>query len=433
MIALLLNQLLADAQIDFEALEGCLRSSMLEIGRDALEQMLNAVPQQASKMRLHCEEGHTTRSAVMRNKRVMTVLGTVEIHRPYYYDTFCQQGWSPYDRMMDVDGTMFSPGVRNMMAYVGAKGPFREGQEDLQRLATLDITAKSIERLCGIIGKQVDAYQWQQEAGSDIRLLGNGKKKHETLYILYDGTGVPVLKRETVGRKGKDGPAKTREVKVGCVFTQTRLNADGYPERDESSTTYVGACEDAESFSARITHMAEVRGLHQARRVCVIGDGAPWIWNIAEDRFPRATQIIDLYHAREHYSTVAKMVFPNESNVLAQWNEKRKKELDDGDVTAVIVALNRLETRTQVVRDIRDTAIGYFQKNAHRMQYADFRARGLFVGSGVIEAGCKTVVAQRLKQSGMHWTVQSANDIVALRCLFLGEQWDDFWEYRAAA
>jgi hypothetical protein len=433
-ITLLIDQTMGHAQIDFEAIETCLRSSMLEVGRDALERVLNALPHQVSDAPIKCEHGHSMRAAVIRQKRVMTVLGHVDIYRPYYYDASCCHGSSPYDRMLDVDGTMFSPGVRNMMAYVGAKGPFAAGEEDLRRLAVLPIPAKSIERLCGIIGKQVDVYRWQQPPGSDIRQLGQDMRG-QTMYIEYDGTGIPVLKRETVGRKGK-GPnneAKTREIKMGCVFTQTRWNADGYPERDEQSTSYVGACEQAETFGRRILHEAQVRGLENAARVCVIGDGAPWIWNLATEHFPRAIQIVDLYHARQHYAEVARMVFSEESARLAQWNQKRKCELDKGDIAAVVRALNRLSPRTRMAREARDKAIGYFQTNAYRMRYKYFRSRGLFVGSGVIEAGCKNVVGHRLKQSGMHWTIQSANDILSLRCLFLGNQWDDFWEARAAA
>jgi hypothetical protein len=364
----------------------------------------------------------------------MTVFGPVDILRPYYYDDTCLRGCSPADTALDVDGTMFSPGVRTMMAYVGAKGPFREGEEDLSRLAGLAIPAKSIERICAVIGAQAEAYRQQCPAGDDVRHTG-AEHAISTLVIEYDGTGVPVLKRETVGRKGKgpQGESKTREMKVGCVFTHTRLDADGYPVRDEETTSYVAACESAEAFQWRILHEAQVRGLAQARRVCVIGDGAPWIWNIADEQFPGAQQIVDLYHACQHYSDVGKLCYPEKSHALERWNAARKKELDRGDVASVIRALERLPVRSRSKRKVRDNACGYFHNNRERMQYGRFRVAGLFVGSGVVEAGCKALVGRRLKQSGMHWTVRAANHIVALRCLFLSNRWEDFCEYRAAA
>lgn len=399
-----------------------------------LEHLFASLEESSSTIAPPCADGHPHRKAGSRPKHMMTILGPVDIRRLYYYDASCKRGYSPFDKVLDIEGVMFSPGVRNMMAYVGAKEPFRQAHEDLLRLAGLEIPAKSIERLCSTIGEQVETYQWHCTPNSDLRMLGKGLR-HETLYIAYDGTGLPVLKRETVGCKGKgaDGVPKTREMKVGCVFTQTCVNEEGYAVRDESSTSYVGACENAETFQWRILHHARVRGLDQAHRVCVLGDGAPWIWNIADEHFPMAYQIIDLYHARQCYIKVGKLFFPEKSKELQRWIQKRERELDKGDTKAVVRALECLQSRSKKAKKIRDNAVKYFRKNAHRMRYAYFRSKGLFVGSGVVEAGCKTVVGQRLKRSGMHWSIRSANNIVALRCLFLGNQWDDFWEDRTAA
>jgi len=122
-----------------------------------------------------------------------------------------------------------------------------------------------------------------------------------------DGTGIPVSKTETAGRKGKqeNGQSKTREIKLGCVFTQIELDKDNRPERQEhstTSTTYVGAIESSEEFSKRLYAEAQRRGIERAKEVCIIGDGAKWIWNIAEENylytgiFERAIQIIDITH-----------------------------------------------------------------------------------------------------------------------------------------
>ena len=419
-------------QVDLEAIETFLRSSMQNIGCGILGRILNTHLVHEEDTSVKCPQGHRARFVAYRRKLLMTVLGPVEIWRRYYYDARCRHGWCPKDSILDIADTMFSPGVRNMMAYVGSRGPFKEGEEDLRRLAGLRIPAKSIERLSRMIGRQAEEYFWKQKQGSDLRGLDQ-RTKRKTMYIAYDGTGIPVLKRETVGRKGKDGEAKTREVKVGCIFTQTRMDDQGYPIRDEVSTSYVGACEKVEEFSRRIAHEAEIRGSCHTRRVCVIGDGAPWIWNIADEQFPTAIQIIDLYHAREHYGEVARMVFPEKSTEGKRWIEKRKKELNDGNIRAVVRALRRLTPRTKQAQHVCEKAIAYFQRNEHRMRYAYFRSLGLFVGSGVVEAGCKSLVGKRLKQSGMHWSVQAANNIIQLRSLFLSNHWDDFWEYRTAA
>jgi len=250
-----------------------------------------------------------------------------------------------------------------------------------------------------------------------------------------DGTGVPVIKAETVNRKGKgkDGQAKTREVKLGCVFTQTTVDEKGYPVRDEGSTSYTGAIETAEEFGGRIYMEAVRRGFDRAGKVSVIGDGAPWIWNIADEYFYGAVQIVDLYHARQHYWDAAKTAFGCDSKKLKQWAKKRRKELNQGKVEKVMESIANLSVSTKEEQELLKKEIGYFEKNKERMRYNDFRKQGLFVGSGVMEAGCRTVVAQRLKQSGMHWSVKGANNIIALRCCFLSNRWEDYWESRACS
>jgi Uncharacterised protein family (UPF0236) len=243
-------------------------------------------------------------------------------------------------------------------------------------------------------------------------------------YIAYDGTGVPMVPRETEGRRGKQSPqAKTREAKLGCIFTQTTVDQQGQPVRDADSTSYVGAIETAEAFGVRLYAEAVRRGLHNAQLVIVLGDGAPWIWTIADEHFPGALQIVDLYHARQHVAELAKLVLGSE---WKPWAEARYRELDAGKIEPLLGALLRLKTPQPDVQAAIRKGIHYFQTNAERMRYGEFRKRGLFVGSGVVEAGCKTIVGKRLKQSGMHWTRRGANAILALRCLDLSCQFHKY-------
>ena len=218
-----------------------------------------------------------------------------------------------------------------------------------------------------------------------------------------------------------------------CVFTQTSVNQEGRPVRDEESTSHTGAIETAEVFGRRIDKEAMRRGMNSAGKTVVIGDGAPWIWNIADEQFYGATQIVDLFHAREHYWNVARACFGKNKDMLYQWTEERRKELDDGRPEEVIDAIHRCSSLPGCDQAMCEREIGYFEKNKDRMRYADFRKRGLFVGSGVLEAGCRTVVGQRLKQSGMHWTVRGANSIIALRCNIFSNRWEDFWGQRRVA
>lgn len=411
------------------------RTNMHKVGRIILEKLLNMKPTAAEEVPWECKEGHRIKYKGKREKEVMTVVGKIKLKRDYYYDSECGKGFSPRDKELRIEQTGFSPGVQRMMVRTGSNRPFALSEEDISELAGIEIKAKEIERYCHQLGKEAEEFLEGSSERKDMLGKEEKAKPEEIVYISMDGTGVPVKKKETEGRKGRseEGKSKSREAKLGCIFTQTKLDENNRPIREESSTTYVGKIETAEDFGKRINAEAVKRGIENAKRVCVIGDGAAWIWNIVEDNFPNAIQIIDLYHAREHYWECAKLVYPNKSKRLTQWTEKRKKELDQGKVESVIKAIKRLRAKTIEAEEACERAIGYFENNKKRMRYDKFRKEGLFIGSGVIEAGCKSIIGQRLKQSGMHWTVSGANSILALRCILRSGRWEDFWEYKAAA
>ena len=218
------------------------------------------------------------------------------------------------------------------------------------------------------------------------------------------------------------------------MFTQTTWDQQGYPIRDPGSTTYTGAIENAEEFGKRLYLEACKRGWSRAAKKVVMGDGAEWIWNLAELHFPGAVQIVDLYHARQHLWELARRLHPNDEGNQKAWMKiHQKRLLDRGKIEKLVGALRSLHsTNPEVAEKIRIEA-DYFARNAQRMRYPKFRRQHLFVGSGVIEAGCKTVIGSRLKRSGMFWTVRGANAILALRCCHLNSRFEDYWEARRAA
>jgi len=413
---------------DLESFELSIRSFMHRIGSRMLGLLINADSGGYQGRTIPCGEGHAYEFIDYRDKELLTVLGPVIVKRAYYYDPQCQVGWCPKDHALDIERTSYSSGVRRLMSKVGAYRPFGLGHDDLYELADIRVSAKEVERVSQIVGGQVEAFHAVEAKAA---LSDRPIQPFPRMYVCMDGTGIPVVKKETAGRQGKakDGQAKTREVKLGCVFTQT--GAD--PVRDEGSTSYTGAIEPAEVFGVRIYREAMRRGMEGAREVCVLGDGAAWIWNLADEHFYGATQIVDLYHAREHYWNVARACFGQDTAKLHAWTDDRHRELDEGKIEDIIAAIARCSSLPGCDREVCERERGYFEKNKKRMRYTDFKKRGLFVGSGVLEAGCRTVIAQRLKQSGMHWTVRGANTIIALRCNIMSNRWEDFWEYRAAA
>lgn len=423
-----------EGHIDLESVEHCIRSSMHNVGSVILEKLLNADGGDYRGRSITGDNGQVYEFMEYRDKDLLTVLGRVKVARAYYYDRGGNVGYCPKDKALDIEGTSLSPGVRRIMGRVGAYRPFGLGHEDIKEMAGIDVTAKEVERVSHKLGCEAEEFMKEEGEKSSLDKVIPIKTVSK-MYICMDGTGVPVVKAEVFGRRGKgeDGQAKTREAKLGCIFTQTTVDEEGKPVRDEGSTSYVGAIETAEEFGRRVYAEAKGRGIDRAETVSVIGDGAPWIWNIADEHFYGATQIIDLYHAREHYWNVMRAVFGNDKKKMNSWAERRRRELDEGEVEKVIKAIELLPLFTEYEREVCEREISYFEKNKERMQYDDFRRRGLFVGSGVVEAGCRTVIGQRLKQSGMHWSVRGANNIIALRCCFLSNRWEDFWEYRSCA
>lgn len=417
--------------LDLEAMETHIRSAMHGIGAIMLEELMN-YDEGNDRGKILSEDAHYFKFKEYRYKKILTILGPVVVRRAYYYDPERNTGCCPKDKDLDIEGVSFSPGIRRIMSRVGAYRSFGLGHEDIKEMVGIDVTAKEIERVSYQSGMEAEAF-----CKAEVALVLSGKvmpiESASKMYICMDGTGVPVVKAETAGRQGKceGGQAKTREVKLGCVFTQTTLDEKGHPVRDEGSTSYVGRIETAESFGPRIYAESMRRGLNNAAKVCVIGDGAPWIWNIADEQFYGATQIIDLYHAREHYWNLARICLGSDKKQMGPWAEERRIELDQGQVDKVTEAMKKLSPLTDEAKDIVAREINFFKKNKHRMRYGEFRKQGLFVGSGVLEAGCRAVIGQRLKQSGMHWTVDGANNVVALRCSFFSNRWEDFWESRA--
>jgi hypothetical protein len=381
-----------------------------------------------------CGCGEQAHYHSQRKRRVLTALGEAEVERAYYYCPQCHSGQCPRDRELNIEDTGYSPGVQRMLATVGSETSFDRGRLQLELLAGLTVTRKAVERHAEAIGEDIakrEQTQIQRALQLDLPVVMG--PRIPILYIEMDGTSVPVVPTEMEGRQGKNGEqAHSREVKLGAFFTQTTVDEEGRPVRDEASTTYTGAIETAEQFGRRLYTEAWERGWSRADKKVVLGDGAVWIWNIADREFPGAIQIVDLYHAREHLWDLAGQLFADEKE-KKRWAARMQATLDAGKIEQIVRILRSFPTPHPDLAEILRTEADYFERNAERMRYPHFRQQKLFVGSGVIEAACRTVIAQRLKLSGMFWTVRGANAIIALRCSRLNHRFDDYWDPRTKA
>ena len=422
-------------QTDLEAVEMALRSALHQAGAAALSQLLRFAAPAADQREIPCGCGQKARYLELRTRPVLTALGKVELRRPYYLCPHCHHGQFPVDTELNVENTELSPGVRRMLALVGAAAPFDHGRQQMKQLADLEVTTKAVERTAEALG--ADLAQREQEEIQRAMQLDLPLVVGESIPILYvqmDATGIPVVKAETEGRQGQEEgePPHTRQAKVGCVFTQTHWDAEGYPVRDPDSTTYVAAIETAEEFGKRLYLEAWKRGWSCALKTVFMGDGAECTWRIAQQHFPGATQIVDLYHAREHLWGLVRKLHPNDPALQNRWILIHRHKLDEGLIEDLVQSLRSIHSpHAGLAEDLRIES-NYFEKNAERMRYPKFRRQHLFVGTGVIEAGCKTLIGSRCKQSGMFWTLRGANSILALRCCILNGRFEDYCEARTA-
>lgn len=421
--------------MDLEAFEEAIRAAALQAGARVLEGLLCQVGVGRRQEELRCRCGAIMESRGVKVKSIVTLLGSIRFTRSAYRCPACGAMRYPGDEELDIVKTGYSPGVRRLVSELACDAPFKRVSRYLKAAAALSISRKDCERVAEGVGE--DVARWFDAERDRLRYTPapplDIPKSIETLYVEFDGTGVPMVPREREGRKGKqeDGSSKTRETKLGCVFTQTAFCEKGRPIRDPASSSFVGAIERADQFQWRIYTEAVRRGLFEAKRVVIITDGAEWIRNIVQTHFPCATHVIDLYHARQHLVALCKLLFDRDLKRLNQYKDLWWHHLDEGNIETIVAqAQGVLPKNPQEAKDAR-TEIAYFDKNKMRMRYADYFTQGLFVGSGVIEAGCKNLIGQRLKQSGMEWTVRGANAITALRCALQSNRFEDYWESRA--
>ena len=344
---------------------------MHQAGASALTQLLRYDPPDADHRTIPCPCGHSAHYKELRSKTVLTVLGLVELNRPYFLCADCSKGQYPADVELGVAGLESSPGVRRMQAVVGSEMPFAPGCEPMKLLAGLDVTAKAIERAAEAIGTQIAQRDEQEISRAKQLVLPMVSKRNiPIMYVLMDGVQVPVVAADTEGRAGRiEGQrARTRECKIGCVFTQTAVDKEGWPIRDPDSTTYVGAIEAAEKFGFRIYTEAWRRGWEWATIKVVIADGAIWIWNLADEHFPGAIQIVDLYHARQHLWNVAALLHPHDSAAKKLWMGPMQDLLDAGSIEALVASLHEIaathaEAHSDLTAEVLKEA-EYFETNA---------------------------------------------------------------------
>ena len=246
--------------------------------------------------------------------------------------------------------------------------------------------------------------------------MGCGFEKEETMHVEIDGGMIHADDR-------------WQEVKLGVIFSEgDRVEtSEGRGKlMNRNAVAVRGGCDKfEESMESRLSDCNL-----SYRKVVVLGDGAKWIWNLAEEMFPNRVEILDYYHATEHLWLCANTVFGESSGEAREWVEKQETLLLDDRAFEVIETLKRLKTRLRAryKRKAVDDLSGYLQANLHRMRYKTCIENGYSIGSGAVESAVKHVVQSRMKRPGTRWQNQGADSMLALRCLYRStNRWDAYW------
>jgi hypothetical protein len=356
------------------------------------------------------------------------IFGSFQILRDYYYHETKGLGQYPTDAALGLQAGGKTPALARLVCLEGAdQDSYQQAEEHLKETGGIHISARQIQRLVQQVGASGQAWQ-EREA---LKPLPESKPV-PVFYVSADATGVPMRKEELAGRKGKqpDGSAKTRSAYLGCVFTQHKTDEKGHPVRDYESTTYVSNLGPLEEFGPLLRQEAIRRGLGQAQRVVFLVDGAEGLENMGHFNFKDAIQIVDFYHGADHAGDVVAALLGSKEHPEYKARRSRwvRRLLGNGVKNLIEETREECAGKPQA-QDVYEQ-LGYFVHNIERMQYRTFRRQGLFIGSGVVEAGCKTVIGSRCKQSGMFWGRPGAENILALRCIHASRRRDQFWKER---
>lgn len=406
-----------------QELEGLVRAALFKPATSIVGSLLQGA---ADKIDRHYQAKPGEERKGRETIQVQCLFGTFPLERDYYYHPGKQSGHHPADAGLGLEGT-YTPGIARLICLEGAdETTYLKAERHLLQTGGIAVSARQIQRMVQRVGSA--AQQWQERPAQP------GSCDAPVMYASADGTGVPMVPEELEGRRGKqaDGKAKTCQVYLGCVFTQHKTDEEGHPVRDWESTTYISGFKSIDEFGPALRQEAIRRGMGTAGKVVLLIDGAAGLENMGKLNFKDCVQIVDFYHAMEHAGKVLEALIgknhPEYKKRLHRWAKRLLK-----DKVEALIKESRKECEGQPQEQAVEEALGYFVRNVTRMQYGTFRQAGYFIGSGVVEAGCKTVIGGRCKQSGMFWSKPGAENILALRCIHSSRRMNEFWQFRLNA
>jgi hypothetical protein len=356
-----------------------------------------------------CPCGRVQRFVEHRPKRVATLLGTVALRRAYYRCGACGASALPYDAQVGLGDAQVSVGLAQGATWLGVQEPFALGAETLYQLTGQRLSERTVERLTEQVGAVAVAQEAAQAAAMANWRAPPAEAHPQRLYVAVDGTMV----------HQEDG---WHEAKcVTCYWEEP----DGR-RRARYTVRFAGAA----AFVGFVWALACRCGLETAKEVVLLGDGAKWIWEHVGVLLQEAICIVDWYHAMEHVWTCGRALHGEDTPETKAWVKEYEALLWEGQVRMILERLGgeRKRTHAAAKRAALEALITYVANQDDRLAYDRFRAAGLDIGSGRVEAACKHVVGLRMKQSGMRWSAAGSQNTLSLRVAWLNGDWNRVWD-----
>jgi hypothetical protein len=384
-----------------------------------LEQRYEAEQGQRSAPCPQCGRSVAVRAVVSR--RVFTLVGEVEVDRPYFYCVPCGHGFAPLDATLGLAAGRKQFDLQRAAAKLTAEVPYETARELFAELTGMKLGTERLHTLTNTVAKGVgvlDVAPTRSEIAEQIATVAAGRHQRPILVLAIDGAHVPTRPDTAQGsRPGR----KTQRAKRARWQGQWR-EAKGFRGYlvDDDRIVHLLSWHQIQSDEELFAALQQVKdaGLipEEGVRLCVVADGAPWIWHGVAQLFPTAREILDYYHCSQHIHSVAELHYGAGAAAALEWVEATMARLFAGKVDGVIWGLQRLRPATAVAAAAIDKLIGYLRAHSHRLNYGAQRKAGYPLGSGGIESANKFICHARLKRSGAWWYVANSNHMLALRC-----------------
>ena len=284
----------------------------------------------------------------------------------------------------------------DQLAKLCTRMPYEEAVKTYEELTGQRVARERAHRVVQKMGKKM--LQGRKQGVKHKEIKGDGKE-----HVGSDGMMVNI--------RGEGW----KEVKVGAYYKTDE-------EGEKAEVRYVATSESREEIGKQLYELAGRPQLEQTAEMGFIGDGAEWLDEIQQEHFVKSTRILDYYHVSEYVGNLGKIFYGEKKG--KEWIEEKLEQIKAGGVKEVEKSLGRMKAKTVEQKEELEKTRRYLKNHEEHMKYDEYQRMGFHIGSGVIEAGCKHVIGHRFKRSGMRWSRQGCENLLALRVAYLNDDWN---------